>query len=403
MTHGRTLIGGAALAAAAFVLFACTTASDGADTPETAPAGSDPPVATSVPSATSTTASVPTSSSTTVPTTTTTVPSVSSTSTTSTEPTPTTSEVAQSRPPDRLARPRGYGRFEPGPVWEEYAALTGLAADPTVTSRPALAVKIDNAPDARPQWNLADADLIIEENVELITRFIAVYQANVPDRIGPVRSARMTDLWILPSMNRPILAWSGGNDGVTDTVEALHEYGWLSNLSALETSCFYRSSSRSAPHNLLLDPTCAWLSTTHAGPARPVVTHDTGGLPPWPGLADDRFTVDMDGLTVTWVWDAASGRYLRRQRGDWHVDLDGGQVAAHNVVVMTVEYGPSAVDDRSPEALTVGQGPVVVHRNGVAIQGSWARSDLGAVFSFTAADGTPLTLTPGTTFIELTR
>ena len=99
----------------------------------------------------------------------------------------------------------------------------------------------------------------------------------MPDRIGPVRSARTSDIDILASLNRPILAWSGGNPGVTFAVRGAHTYGWLSNLSAQSSGCFWRSGTRSAPHNLLLDPACARASATLAGPARPVFLHDGGG------------------------------------------------------------------------------------------------------------------------------
>ena len=130
---------------------------------------------------------------------------------------------------------------------------------------------------------------------------------------------------------------------------------------------------------------------------------DAGGIPVWSGTPDDRFRVEMDGQTVTWVWDATSGRYLQRQRGDWHADADGDIVAADNVVVMTVDYGLSDIDVRSPEAQTVDSGRVIVHRDGIAISGTWSRAGIDAMFGFTADDGTPLTLTPGTTFIELAR
>lgn len=323
-------------------------------------------------------------------------------STTTTEPTTAGGEPARSRPASPLPAPTGFARFEPGPPLLGTAALTGLAADDDVSARPALAVKIDNAPAAQPQWSLADADLVFEENVEGTTRFIAVFHSNVPDRIGPVRSARTSDIKILASLNRPVFAWSGGNPWVTGAVRGAHTYGWLSNLSAQSGDCFWRSTTRKAPHNLVLDPACAWASATLAGPARPVFAHDAGD--PSAGKRESRFDVEMaGGLVVTWVWDAPSGRYLRRQRGDWHVDADGESVAATNVVEMYIDYVRSPADPRSPEAVTVGSGPMVLHRGGVAITGTWSRPDHATMFTLTADDGTPLSLAPGTAFVELPR
>ena len=101
--------------------------------------------------------------------------------------------------------------YEPLPGVAGLAALTGLAAGPELETTAALAVKIDNHPGARPQWGLEAADLVVEENVEGVTRFVvAVFHSRQPSMIGPVRSARTSDLAVLASLNRPILAWSGG-------------------------------------------------------------------------------------------------------------------------------------------------------------------------------------------------
>ncbi len=129
----------------------------------------------------------------------------------------------------------------------------------------------------------------------------------------------------------------------------------------------------------------------------------TPGPPPTGGTARARFTVEMDGLDVTWVWDPESGSYLRRQRGDWHTDVDGDVVGAENVVELFIDYQQSDADPRSPEAVTVGSGPARLHRGGVTVTGTWSRPDRFTMFTLTADDGTPMTIAPGTTFVELAR
>jgi hypothetical protein len=312
-------------------------------------------------------------------------------------------EPAKSIAPTPIPAPTGYARFEPGPEWPERSALTGLPASDAVTGRPALAVKIDNSPEGQPHYNLADADLVFEENVEGVTRFVAVFHTNTPDRIGPTRSGRTSDIDILAGLNRPIFAWSGGNGGVTRAVRGAAQAGWLVNLSNSSGGCFWRSSLRRSPHNLMLDPTCAWASGEFAGPARPVFTHDdpTGDGDEPDGVRRRRFDVEMEGITATWTYSESLGRYERSQRSAEHVDVDGERVGAENVVVLEVDYRRSPADPRSPEAVTVGYGPVVVHRNGVAIEGAWTRLDRLDPYTLRDADGDEITLAPGTTFVEL--
>jgi len=97
--------------------------------------------------------------------------------------------------------------------------LTGIPSD-LVATRPALAVKIENSVDARPQTGLNAADLLWEQVVEGgITRFVAVYHSTLPEDIGPVRSVRPMD----PAIAAPLhglLAFSGGQQQYVDAVSA---------------------------------------------------------------------------------------------------------------------------------------------------------------------------------------
>ncbi|HEV2760509.1 MAG TPA: DUF3048 domain-containing protein, partial [Acidimicrobiales bacterium] len=72
--------------------------------------------------------------------------------------------------------------------------LTGLPApDAATAARAAVAVKIDNVADARPQAGIRAADVVYEEFTEGVTRFIAVYHSNDAEVVGPVRSVRPAD------------------------------------------------------------------------------------------------------------------------------------------------------------------------------------------------------------------
>jgi hypothetical protein len=295
-----------------------------------------------------------------------------------------------------------WASYEPRPGVAGVAALTNAAGRAELENVPALAVKVDNHPAARPQWSLSIADVIFEENVESLTRFIAIFHSRLPDTIGPIRSARTSDLNILAAFNRPVLAWSGGNKNVTAAVRSAASSGILVNISAQSIGrCYRRVSGRKAPHNLVVDPPCAMGAASSAGPARAPWTFDDAYVPL--GQPDTAFDVRMDAVDVTWRWDPASGKYLRSQNGRAHVAADGWQIAATNVVVMSVQYIPSPADVRSPEAQTLEAGDVVVHRNGIAVSGTWSRASATDPFVFANYGGTPIPLASGTTFVELVR
>jgi len=109
---------------------------------------------------------------------------------------------------------------------------------------------------------------------------------------------------------------------------------------------------------------------------------------------------------VTWTWNPAGGNYLRSYAGLPDTLLTGGQTAAANIVIMTVETSAGSWVENEQggnEVLvtTTGSGPVVIMRNGAAIAGTWNRTSLTSPATFTAANGAPITLQPGNTWEEL--
>ncbi|MDO8362594.1 MAG: DUF3048 domain-containing protein [Actinomycetota bacterium] len=288
-----------------------------------------------------------------------------------------------------------------GPVYP----LTGLpVTDAAAAARPALVVKIDNNADARPQNGLNEADIVFEEIVEVQTRFAAVFQSQGADPVGPIRSGRTQDVLLLGSLNHPLFLWSGGNPAVTRAIENSD----FVNLSAQRGSVygpagFFRSNSRSSPHNLYATTSAAWtLTPAGATPPAQQFQYLAAGAART-GDPASGVNLEMDGLPIEWRYAAASGLYLRSNGGTPHNDVLSGQVSTHNVVVMVVDYQPSAADANSPEAQTIGSGTVLVYTGGVVVQGTWSRPDRLSPIVLTDAGGAVIPLTPGRTFIELVR
>src|SRR5205807_4662579 len=76
--------------------------------------------------------------------------------------------------------------------------LSPFTGEPVKGLGPVLAVKIDNIRQARPQTGLSRAEIVYVLPVEGgLSRFLAIFSARVPPVIGPVRSARETDLQLL--------------------------------------------------------------------------------------------------------------------------------------------------------------------------------------------------------------
>lgn len=278
------------------------------------------------------------------------------------------------------------------------APFTGLPdPDGVANARSSVAVKIENAPEARPQSGLDVADIVYEEVVEGgITRFWAVFNSNAPENIGPVRSVRAMD----PNIVKPlggVVAYSGGT---TPNVALLRATGlvWVDENNAGDA--FFREPSRSSPHNLY---------------ARSALLFQRGGQPVPPGSAfsflDEgatfsgepvaQFHANFDqGYDMTYVWDAVGGGWKRFQRTDESFMAAGSaftlrQVAPTNVIIQFISY------PRGAEGELIGSGDAWFFSNGQLVRGRWERAFQGAHTTFLDASGAPILLTPGRTWVEL--
>ncbi|MDP3209308.1 MAG: DUF3048 domain-containing protein, partial [Rhodoglobus sp.] len=96
------------------------------------------------------------------------------------------------------------------------APLTGQVVAQGALTNPSIAAKIDNHEDARPQIGLNRADIVFEELVEGgITRYVAVWQSDIPDELGPIRSIRPMDPDIISPFGG-IVAYAGGQERFVD-------------------------------------------------------------------------------------------------------------------------------------------------------------------------------------------
>lgn len=284
------------------------------------------------------------------------------------------------------------------------APLLGLeVADPVALTRPSLAVKIGNTDAARPQAGIAAADVVIEEIVEGgLTRLVAIFQSDVPEQVGPVRSARATDIPVAFPFGQPLFATSGGNP---ETMEAVRLSGLTDASVDVVPEAYSRRDDRAAPDDLFVSTAAVYAVAGETATAPPTVfLHRPVGVES--SVGDDVEGIDVDyGTTqVSFRWDADAGGWTRSQDGAPHVDEDGRTVAPANVIVQFVEYVDSGQRDVNGAVvlraeITNETGPVWVLTDGRLIEGTWRKENFTNPSQYIDDDGNPIALTPGRTWV----
>jgi hypothetical protein len=285
--------------------------------------------------------------------------------------------------------------------------LTGLESG-AVPPRPALAVKIENSIDARPQTGLNAADVVWEEVVEGgITRFVAVYHSNVPAEIGPVRSVRPMD----PSIAAPLHGVFAASGGQAAYVGAVADSGLQVLTFDAGNDGFYRISSRKAPHNVYAAPLTllGQADPAHLAPPPGQFAFAAAGAQPTAATAGTpaaNLALTLSGVShPQWTWSAPDGKWVRAEGTTPAVEADGTPMRAANVVVLRVDVittdGRDPAGNPVPETLLEGRGEALVATGGQSMPATWVKNSVAEPLVLLGADGNPVQLTPGNTWVEL--
>lgn len=283
--------------------------------------------------------------------------------------------------------------------------LTGRPPKPgQKVNRVALAVKIDNVSESRPQAGLDRADVVFEETVEGgLTRLMAIFQCDSANLVGPIRSARTSDGDILRLLDGAVLAYSGSNNAVGASLAATSGAVLLSWDHTPQY--FHVDPSRPAVHNVM-GSTKTLLAAGLArnkkldaprrmfvyGKAKVVGTPITSAAMTWSSSA-----------SAGWTWNGHV--WQRTQNGTADVLTNGHRVSARNVVIMSITVANTGLHDvlgnPSPDDVVIGSGKVWVLRDGHVLRGTWSRASRSAKMVLHDKKGRPLPLTPGNTWVEL--
>jgi hypothetical protein len=288
---------------------------------------------------------------------------------------------------------------EPPKPTTEASKLTGVEVDPALNKRPVTAIMIENSPDARPQSGLNQAGVVFEAIAEGgITRFLTLFQEAQPDYIGPVRSVRPYYAQLEAPFDAALAHAGGSGDGLA-MVKSLG----IKDLDfGANGSTYQRVSSRYAPHNLYT--TMADLDKASQGHGF-TSSSFTGYLrkKEAPSAAPTAKTIDltMSGILYNphYDYDAATNSYKRSEGGKPHTDeRSGAQLAPKVVVALVMSYSQNGIYSVYQ---TTGSGQMVVFQDGTVQKGTWSRSGVKDMLSFTDEAGKPLALNPGQTWFTL--
>jgi len=282
--------------------------------------------------------------------------------------------------------------------------FTGLAGE----NKQILVVKIDDTNAAHPQIGVESADVVYVEQVEGgLTRLAAIYTSKLPPLIGPIRTARISDIELLAQFGRVGFAYSGAQSKMRPVIAAAN----LENLSAERNppSIYGKDPDRPGPVDMILKPDLL-LERANANPKIRIETATASVFPFGDAPKGETNTavakVKWPSAKYELRWDSANEKCLIYFNEKPNMAANGEHLYADTAIIQIVSITPSIYGDKfgeiTPFSKTTGSGKAVMLRDGFSYQISWQRNLETDVTTWISEDGGVANFKPGRTWIFLT-
>lgn len=262
--------------------------------------------------------------------------------------------------------------------------LTGLEG----ANREIVAVKFDDTRYAHPQKGLDAADIIFVTQVEAgLTRVMAIYSSKYPEEVGPVRSARISDIDILAQFGRVGFMYSGAQSKLRPVLSSAN----IVNLSAERNppSIYVTDPNREPPYAMMVRIPALLEKADGIDLVKSIgIEHGDLAEGATPVLSA---RVDWPNAKYEIFWSEDEERFLLNFDGEPNLDEKGNRLGSSMMVIQLIEIYPSEYGDKfggiTPKNDVVGNGVAYLLRNGKVIKANWSRQSPESETNWTFDDG----------------
>ena len=281
----------------------------------------------------------------------------------------------------------------------ERNVLTGLPG----SNGKVLAVKFDDTVYAHPQEGIEFADVVFVTQVEAgLTRVMGIYSSNYPEILGPIRSARISDIDILAQFGKVGFLYSGSQSKLRPVLSASN----IVNLSAERNppSIYFNDPERTAPYAMMVKPnlllekasevefvkTVGWKHGVRASSAKKILSA----------------TIRWPNAVYKAMWNKSERRFVLDHDKKANLAASGEQLGSPMLVIQIASISPSEYGDKfggvTPKTTVTGTGTGYLLRNGSVTKALWERATPEAPTTWTLEDGTDSFFQRGQVWIFLT-
>ena len=288
---------------------------------------------------------------------------------------------------------------QPIPV-KYYSPLTGMEVDTEAATHQAVTgIMIENSPDARPQSGLKNSGVVFEAIAEGgITRFLALYQEQKPQLIGPVRSVRMYYVDWVAAFNASVAHVGGSAAALAEVRNG--NYRDIDQF--FNGASYWRATDRYAPHNVYT----SFEKLDALNAKKGYTTSQFTSFTRKDSVAASTPTVTSIDVQISgplynshYNYNATTNSYDRSEGGAPHTDREDGQISPRVVIAMKVDESTVFEDGYREDINAIGSGTAYIFQDGGMQQVTWSKLSKTQQITFTDATGKDVPLARGQTWI----